>query len=171
MRTMLSWRHWPRTLLVGLWMLSAPAMSAETAGDADIDVHSPSVMAIRKSLAERHAILKEHFQAGVIGLTHDGLIAMREASGLVQDMRTRLERLVREDNKDRVTLYREIARANGRPDWESQFQYVFAARWISRAPTGWYYRDSGGHWIKKLPGAANSDAPQRVTPVAPFPGS
>jgi uncharacterized protein YdbL (DUF1318 family) len=160
-----------RAVLAVLWLVSVSAMSAEAEGDTDFDVQSPSVMAIRKSLAERHAVLKEHFQAGVIGLTHDGLIAMREAAGLAPDMRATLERLVAEDNKDRGTLYREIARANGRPDWESQFQNVFAERWIRRAPSGWYYRDSGGHWIKKLSGAANGEAPPSVTPVAPFPGS
>jgi uncharacterized protein YdbL (DUF1318 family) len=160
-----------RAVLAALWLVSASAMSAEAEGDADFDVQSPSVMAIRKSLADRHAMLKEHFQAGVIGLTHDGLIAMREAAGLAQDMRGTLERLVAEDNKDRGTLYREIARANGRPDWESNFQNVFAERWISRAPMGWYYRDSGGRWNKKLSNTTNGGTPEIATSVAPFPGN
>lgn len=171
MKIMLSTRHCLRALLAVFCLVSVSAMSAETVGDTDFDVQSPSVMAIRKSLAERHAILKEHFQAGVIGLTHDGLIAMREAAGLAHDMRARLERLVAEENKDRGTMYREIARANGRPDWESQFQNVFAERWISRAPIGWYYRDSGGRWIKKLPSAANGGTPEIAASVAPYPGN
>ncbi|MBL0124753.1 MAG: YdbL family protein [Betaproteobacteria bacterium] len=171
MKITLSTRHCLRPLLVVLCLVSVSAMGAETVGDTDFDVQSPSVMAIRKSLAERHAILKEHFQAGVIGLTHDGLIAMREAAGLAPDMRATLERLVAEDNKDRGTLYREIARANGRPDWESQFQNVFAERWIRRAPSGWYYRDSGGRWIKKLPSAANDGVPENTASVAPYPGN
>lgn len=160
-----------RAVLAALWLVSASAMSAEAEGDAEFDVQSPSVMAIRKSLAERQVLLKEQFQAGVIGLTHDGLIAMREAAGLAPDMRATLERLVAEDNKDRGTLYREIARANGRPDWESQFQNVFAERWIRRAPSGWYYRDSGGRWIKKLPSAANDGVPENTASVAPYPGN
>ena len=150
-------RHWRKSLLAGLLLMSASAVSAQD--EADIDVESASVMVIRKSLVERHTLLKEHFQAGVIGFTHDGFIAVREPGGLAQDIRAKVARLVADDNKDRGTLYREIARANGRPDWESQLQSVFAARWISRAPVGWHYRDASGHWLKKLSRGANDEAP------------
>jgi len=127
-------------------------------------------MAIRKSLVERHALLKEHFQAGVIGLTHDGLVAMREPGRLAQDLRATIDRLVTEENKDRSTMYREIARANGRPDWESQFQFVFAERWLNRAPADWYHRDAGGQWTKILSGGAKDGPPEKALPVAPAPG-
>lgn len=152
MRNYLSGWRWLQIMLAGLCLASATAMSAEA--DADFDVHSPSVMAIRKSIVDRYAILKVHFHEGVIGLTHDGMIALREPGKLAKEMRAGLERLVIDDNKDRGTMYREIARANGRPDWESKFQSVFAERWISRAPVGWYYRDSRGNWLKKLPPGA-----------------
>ena len=167
MRNFLASRHWRQFLLAGLWLVSVSAISAEA--EADFDVQSRSVMAIRKSLAERYAILKEHFQAGVIGFTHNGLIATRESGRLAPDIRLRIELLVAEDNKDRGTLYREIARANGRPDWESQFQHVFAERWISRAPVGWYYRESGGQWVKKLARAANDEVPEKPFSDSPFP--
>lgn len=143
------WRQW---LLLGLCLIGAPIAMAED--DADFNVNSPALMAIRKSLGERHALLKEYFDAGAVGFTHEGLVAMREPGALVQEVRSRIELLVVEENKDLGTLYREIARANGRPDWESQFRQVFAERWISRTPAGWYYRDGNGNWLKKpAPGA------------------
>ncbi len=117
--------------------------------DSEFNVSSATVLVIKKSLAERHIWLAEHFQAGAIGLTDDGLVALREAGNLAKDVRARLESLVADDNKDRSTLYREIARANGRPDWENNWRSVFAQRWISRAPSGWYFRESGGRWVKK----------------------
>lgn len=139
-------RRW-RLLLTGLWLIAAGAFGAEA--EFQFNVQSPSVMSIRKSIADRYLILKEHFQAGAIGFTHDGLIALREPGSIPQDVRARVELLVVEENKDRSTLYREIARANGRPDWESQFRAVFAARWIHRAPVGWYYREADGRWLQK----------------------
>ena len=141
--------RWWRILLTGLWLIAAGAFGAEA--EFEFNVHSPSVMSIRKSLADRYLVLKEHFQAGAIGFTHDGMIALREPGSIPQDVRARVELLVVEENKDRSTLYREIARANGRPDWESQFRAVFAACWIQRAPVGWYYREAGGHWLQKTP--------------------
>jgi uncharacterized protein YdbL (DUF1318 family) len=140
--------NWRQVLFSALWLIGASAWGAPA--DFEFNVQSASVMSIRKSLAERHLILKEHFQSGAIGFSHDGLIAVREPGSLTQDTRHRVELLVVEDNRDRDTLYREIARANGRPDWELQFKAVFAARWIDRAPVGWYHREADGRWLKKL---------------------
>jgi uncharacterized protein len=115
----------------------------------DVDVSTPAVTVIKKSIAQRFALLKPHLDAGVIGLTHDGLIAIRDAASLAIAERGKLESHVAEENKDRGALYREIARANGHPDWEGDLKLTFGARWISRAQVGWYYRDSAGMWQKK----------------------
>lgn len=137
-----------RLALLSLALLGSPAASAEAEGEFQVD--SAAVVAISKSLAFRYAQMKPYFQEGVIGFTHDGLIALREANELTKDLRAEVELFIAEDNKERRALYREIARANGHPDWESKFQFVFADRWIRRSPVGWYYRDSSGNWIKKI---------------------
>lgn len=162
-------RRWALGILVILSMTCQFAESAEA--EFDFDVRSPSVLAIRRSLAERFILLKEHFQAGAIGLTDDGLVALREATGLVPEARASLKKLVDDDNQDRSTMYREIARANGRPDWESQFQRVFAKRWISHAPAGWYVRESGGQWVRKSESAVNGAPPAAGQATAPPPGN
>jgi uncharacterized protein YdbL (DUF1318 family) len=118
-------------------------------GDVEIDISSASVVTIRKSLADRFGALREYFQNGAIGLTRDGLIAMRDPGALKTETRREVESLITDDNKDRLTLYREIARLNGRPDWEAGLRSTFADRWISRAPRGWYYRESDGLWARK----------------------
>lgn len=134
-------------LLSAVLLLVSAAAGAQ--GDSDLNINSPSVVTIRKSIAERFNVLREHFQAGAIGLTQDGLIALRDAGALQLDARKRVESLVNDDNNDRDTLYREIARLNGRPDWESSLHRTFGERWISRAPSGWYYREPGGQWVRK----------------------
>ena len=57
--------------------------------------------------------------------------------------RTSVNQLVADDNRDRSALYREIAAANGHPEWQAQIQATFARRWIDLAQSGWYYQSGG----------------------------
>jgi uncharacterized protein YdbL (DUF1318 family) len=56
---------------------------------------------------------------------------------------------VADENRDRNSLYREIARANGHAEWEPQIRATFAKGWIERAHAGWYYQDASGAWQRK----------------------
>jgi uncharacterized protein YdbL (DUF1318 family) len=55
---------------------------------------------------------------------------------------------VKEENTDRATLYKEIAQANGHPEWQAEIQSTFAGRWIDKAQAGWWVQGAGG-WVKK----------------------
>ena len=56
----------------------------------------------------------------------------------------------RRGQRDRQTLYAEIAKANGHPEWEGDIRKTFARRWVERgAKPGWYYQDAGGSWKQK----------------------
>lgn len=129
--------------------LSSGAYAATTP-TPDVDVSTPAIVVIKKSLAARFKFLRPHLESGAIGLTHDGLIAVRDLQAIAVNETLKVEAIVAEENKDRASLYREIARANGRPDWESDLKSTFAERWISRAAPGWYHRDSAGKWIRKM---------------------
>ena len=132
-------------LAVGL--AGVTTVSAET--EPDLDIATPAIMSLKKSLGNRFLQLKPHLEAGVIGLTHDGIVALRDAATIDVKALITLDALIIEENKDRITLYREIARANGRPEWESDLRNTFGKRWISRLPTGWFYRDEKGLWVRK----------------------
>jgi uncharacterized protein len=136
-------------IAASLVFLFACASLAARADEGNVDVSTPAITVIKKSIAQRFAHLKPHLDAGVIGLTHDGLVAIRDHGNLSVLDRGKLESHVAEENKDRGALYREIARANGHPDWETDLKLTFGARWISRAQQGWYYRDSAGKWQQK----------------------
>ncbi len=58
------------------------------------------------------------FASGAIGLTADGLVEIRDANAVPLADRNTLKKLVADDNADRNALYREIATANGNPEWE-----------------------------------------------------
>ena len=137
-------------LVVAIMLLSVPSAFAQP----DLDVNTPSILVIKKSLSQRFAALKPHLDTGVIGLTADGLITIHDNNPgseptMTAAMKAALEKLVTDDNQDRASLYREIARANGRPDWENDLKTIFGERFINRAQSGWYYRDSAGKWNRK----------------------
>ena len=93
--------------------------------------------------------LQPYWNSGAIGLTADAMVEVRDLGSVPLPERTRLRKLVSDENADREALYREIARANGHPDWEDQIRATFAERWIAKANRGWYFRDSKGNWQRK----------------------
>ena len=97
----------------------------------------------------RAADLDPFFVSGAIGLTSDGLIEIRDANSVPLADRNRLRKLVSDDNADRNALYREIASANGHPEWEADIRATFADRWVANARAGWYYKSSAGAWKQK----------------------
>lgn len=117
---------------------------------ADLDIESPQVRAIQARMAERfRATLEPHFASGALGFTRDGRVEVRDAAAVPLAARAAVKQAVAEDNRDRDAVYREIAVANGHPEWEAQVRDTFAAQWIERAATGWYYQDATGAWKRK----------------------
>src|SRR3989338_6944289 len=49
---------------------------------ADLEVNTPGVNAIKQSMQARHAQLAGHYTSGAVGLTADGLIALRDAGAV-----------------------------------------------------------------------------------------
>jgi uncharacterized protein YdbL (DUF1318 family) len=128
--------------------LLVPAAQAQA--NANIDISSPEIRAVTQSMQARFAELEKYFTSGVVGLTADGLVEVRDASAAPLAERAVVKRLVAEDNKDRDTLYAEIAKANGHPEWEADIRKIFARRWVERgAQPGWYYQDGSGAWKQK----------------------
>ena len=82
-------------------------------------------------------------------MTNDGLIKVRDLNAVALRDRKTVKTLVADENRDRSALYREIASANGHPEWEADIRKTFAQRWIANAPAGWWYQDAGGNWKKK----------------------
>ena len=126
--------------------LLVPAASAQE--QANLNISTPEIRAIIASMHQRfQQHLKPFFASGAIGLTADGTIAVRDASGVALAQRATLVRLVAQQNQDLSLLYGEVAKANGHPEWASDIRSVFAQRWIAHArQNGWYYRDSSGNW-------------------------
>ena len=117
--------------------------------DADLEINTPAIAAIKSGMRARHAELRPFYQSGAIGLTRDGGIAVHDAKLVPLAQRQKLNTLVAAQNKDRDALYQEIAAANGHPDWEAQVRGTFAERWMQKAPAGWWYQNASGAWVQK----------------------
>lgn len=115
---------------------------------ADLEVNTPSIAAIKNSMQARHAQLNPHYNSGAIGLTTDGLVAVRDATAVPLKDRGGINSLVAAENSDRNALYKEIAAGNGHPEWAGEIRSTFAGRWVDKAQSGWYYQSAGG-WVKK----------------------
>jgi uncharacterized protein len=125
-------------------------MSPAEAAQADLNLSTPAIRQLVASMEERHARLKSYYDSGAIGLTRDGLIEVRDQNLVPLPERNAVRKLVADENADRANLYREIASANGHPEWETDIRNTFAERWASRAAgEGWYYQDKNGTWQKK----------------------
>ena len=118
-------------------------------GQANIDINTPAIAALQASMQKRHTELAPLYANGAIGLTRDGFIALRDANAVALAQRQQVNALVAAENQDRAALYREIARANGKPEWEADIRATFAQRWIDKAQGGWYYQNNAGAWTRK----------------------
>jgi uncharacterized protein YdbL (DUF1318 family) len=116
----------------------------------DFKINTPQVNAIKQRMAERQRThLGSWFDAGAIGFTADGLISIRDRAAVGLDQRRLLERVVAEENRDRNAVYREIAVANGRPEWESDVRETWSREWVRNARPGWYFQRPDGAWQRK----------------------
>lgn len=147
----------PATLQPVAWLgraaglaLEAMVPAAHAQANANIDISTPEIRAITASMQARFEQLQKYFASGAVGLTSNGLVELRDQAGVPLAERAVVKRLVAEDNRDRNTLYAEIAKANGHPEWEADIRGIFARRWIQRgAQPGWYFQDADGSWKQK----------------------
>ena len=131
----------------GLVLLLLPAGYASA--QANLEVNTPAIAALQSSMQKRHAELAPFFGNGAVGLTRYGFVALRDANAVALAQRQQVNGLVAAENQDRGALYREIARANGKPEWENDIRATFAQRWIDKAQGGWYYQNNVGAWTRK----------------------
>ncbi|HYC46094.1 MAG TPA: YdbL family protein [Burkholderiales bacterium] len=137
--------RWMRIAALSLVLAAGELAAAQ----ANLQIDTPAVSALRTSLREAHKQLRPYYESGAVGLARDGTIALRDANIVPLAQRQQINGLIAQGNRDRTALYREIAIANGHPEWENEIRTTFAQRWIDRAPRGWYYQNANGAWVQK----------------------
>ena len=124
----------------------SPAMAQS---QPDFNIQTPAIQAIQARMEQRFdSQLRPHFDSGALGFGDDGLVVVRDPAALALKDRVPVNNAVADENRDRKAVYREIAVANGHPEWEDQIRDVFARQWIASARAGWWYQQ-GGSWKQK----------------------
>lgn len=116
---------------------------------ANLEINTPGIAAIQGSMQKRHAEMAPLYASGAVGLARDGNVALRDPASVPLAQRVAVNGLIAAENQDRAALYREIARANNRPEWEGEIRSTFGQRWIDRAQPGWYVQNAQGAWVRK----------------------
>lgn len=132
---------------IGVLDFFVPSAQAQ---QPDFKINTPQINTIKSRMAARQKQkLNAWFDSGAVGFTADGLVTVRDRSAVSLSERRNLESVVADENRDRKAVYREIAVANGHPDWEQQIQQTWSQEWIRNARPGWYYQQSNGSWKQK----------------------
>lgn len=119
------------------------------AAQPDFNVDTPQIRKLQAAMKQRNRSLEDYYTSGAIGFTHDAGVAVRDAAAIPLKERTKAEKLVADENRDRAALYHAIAAANGHPEWEPEIRLTFARTWIEKANKGWWYLISTGNWKQR----------------------
>lgn len=120
------------------------------AADPDVNVSTAAIRALKASMAARAGELKPFLRAGAVGIGRDGMLVVRDAEGVSLKDRATVRRLVDAENRDRASLYREIAKANDYGEERvPDIQRIFAETWIEKAEAGWPVQKPDGSWSKR----------------------
>lgn len=132
------------------WLSLVGIGSAYAQSSPDITIKTPAIQAIQARMKGRFdGQLRAHFDSGALGFGNDGSIDVRDAAKIPLAERVGVNQAVADQNRDSAAVYREVAVANGHPEWEPQIRKVFARQWIDSARGGWWYQDAGGGWKQK----------------------
>jgi len=116
-------------------------------------VSTPGIRAIKESLKKRFPDLVPLFDGGRIGESREGLIDVRDETGLSLADKASLRKLAKDENADRRSLYAEVAKAMGIDAGQiPKIQKIFAGMWIKDARTGWWIQNADGAWARKTAG-------------------
>lgn len=136
-------------LIAILFALASLTAATPALAQADLKANTPAVTEIRGNIKARFPQMRPLYESGAVGLGNNGLVVVRDANAVPLKDRQSVNALVAEENKDRNALYKEVANANGHPEWEAEIRTTFAQRWASRAHSGWWVQDAGGSWAQK----------------------
>ncbi len=96
-------------------------------------VSNPTIRALKQKMKSRYSQMKPYYQRGMLKEDNNGYVSLGKTSGLGLKEKRDLKSLVDAENKDRKTLYVEVAKAlNVHPIDSTQINRVaeiFAKEW------------------------------------------
>lgn len=140
----------PREPLASRLLDAVIPTAAAAEPPANLQIQTPAITAIEARMRTRfHTVLAGLLASGAVGFSHNGDVVLHDVGKIPLPQRAQVNQALAAENADRAKLYQQIAVANGHPEWAQRMREAFAAQWISRAESGWYYQDASGNWQRK----------------------
>lgn len=93
-------------------------------------VSNPTIRALKEKMKARYAQMKPYYQKGMLSEGGNGYVSLGNTGGLGLKEKRDLKNLVDTENKDRASLYREVAKAMKiDPSQINRIAEVFAKEW------------------------------------------
>ncbi len=122
----------------------------EANAQINIDITTPAIRNLRQALKDNFPALKPFFDKGALGENNMGLVETRDAANLNLKEKADLKRASDLENKNRMSLYNEIVKANKLVgDSLPKVQKIFAKSWRDAARPGWWIENDNNQWEKK----------------------
>ena len=74
-------------------------------------VSNPTIRALKEKMKERYVLMKPYYDKGLLTEGNDGYVSLKNIKELGLKQKRDLKTLVEAENKDRETLYKEVAKA------------------------------------------------------------
>lgn len=127
-----------------------PGPADAWAAEMNIDVSTPAIRSLRENMKRRFSSLKPFYDKGNAGENNRGLLEVRDTTGLTLKDGAQFNRLVDQENKDRLALYKEIVSANKLgQEAMPQVQKLFANSWRQKSQAGWWVQNDNGAWERR----------------------
>ena len=105
---------------------------------------------------ERISDIQEYKDKKILGENNEGLLDIRSTVGLDGKQASSLQKMIKEENNDRMTIYREIVQLNSMPSAEIKKVQVGAAKANRKlANEGEWIQNEDGAWQVKKSGTKN----------------
>lgn len=93
-------------------------------------VSNPTIRALKQKMKARYATMKPYYQKGMLVEGGDGYVSLGNTGSLGLKEKRDLKNLVDSENSDRLTLYKEVAKAlKIDPSQTDRIAKIFAAEW------------------------------------------
>lgn len=135
------------------WRFLEPApLYAETVITSEVKTTSSAIDEAKSRRRERLPDIQEYKDKKILGENNEGLLDVRSIEGLDKDQVSTLRKMVKEENNDRMTIYRDIVEINNMVSTEIKRVQAAAAKANRKlAKEGEWIQDEDGAWqLKKV---------------------
>jgi len=100
-----------------------------------VEVSNPTIRALKEKMKGRYVQMKPYYQKGMLKEGDNGYVSLGATGGLGLKDKRDLNALVDAENKDRKSLYEEVAKAlNIDPGQINKIEAIFAKEWQKSVP-------------------------------------